>query len=230
MLEKPFKNTGKFAILAIALGFSCAAAASLCEAGKRQSPVDIRDAQRRPLAELQFSYQPRPLKIANDGHTVRVRLLGSGHLQIGQTRYALEQFHFHTPGGDRIAGEEFPMAAHLLHKSPSGQLLAVVVLFRLGAGNALLDKLLPLIPARVGATDAIAGQSVSASELLPSAKGYYRYSGSLTAAPCTEGVEWVVLKQPLELSAAQLARYRQRFADNARAAQPLNQRVILESQ
>jgi carbonic anhydrase len=150
-------------------------------------------------------------------------------LQIGQTRYALDQFHFHTPGGDRIAGEEFPMAAHILHKSPSGQLLAVVVPFRLGASNGLLDTLLANIPAKAGDTQVVPGTSVSAADLLPLAKGYYRYTGSLTAAPCTEGVEWLVLKQPLQLSATQLALYKKRFADNMRAPQPLHARVVLES-
>jgi hypothetical protein len=86
------------------------------------------------------------LKLADDGHTVRVRFGRGSELRIGKERYALQQFHFHTPGGDRIAGEEFPMAAHLLHKSASGQLLAVVVLFRLGIENPLLASLLPLIP------------------------------------------------------------------------------------
>ena len=121
------------------------------------------------------------------------------------------------------------MAAHLLHKSASGQLLAVVVLFRLGTENPLLASLLPLIPARADGDHSPPGATVNAASLLPSGRGYFRYPGSLTAPPCTEGVEWIVLKQPLELSPAQLARYRQRFADNARAVQPLHGRVVLES-
>ncbi|HEX5287149.1 MAG TPA: carbonic anhydrase family protein, partial [Polaromonas sp.] len=141
----------------------------------------------------------------------------------------LQQFHFHTPGGDKIGGEEFPMAAHLLHKSPSGQLLAVVVLFRIGAENPMLNTLFPLIPAHADGDHKHPDISVDASSLLPSARGYYRYTGSLTAAPCTEGVEWIVLKQPLALSPAQLARWRQRYADNMRSVQPLRQRIVLES-
>jgi carbonic anhydrase len=93
----------------------------------------------------------------------------------------------------------------------------------------LLANLLPLIPARADGDHSPMGVTVDARSLLPSGRGYFRYPGSLTAPPCTEGVEWVVLKQPLELSPAQLARYRQRFADNARAVQPLHGRVVLES-
>lgn len=206
-----------------------AASATLCESGNRQSPIDILATSRQTLAPLEFDYHPAALKIANDGHTLRVRFDKGSTLRIGKERYTLQQFHFHTPGGDRIGGEEFPMAAHLLHKSPSGQLLAVVVLFRIGAENPLLNTLLPLIPAHADGDHKHPDISVDASSLLPSARGYYRYTGSLTAAPCTEGVNWIVLKQPLTLSPAQLARWCQRYADNMRSVQPLHQRIVLES-
>jgi carbonic anhydrase len=150
-------------------------------------------------------------------------------MRIGDQRYRLEQFHFHTPGGDRIAGEQFPMVAHLLHKSASGQLVAVAVLFRTGAENPLLADLLPRIPAKRDGDHLVRGVTVDASGLLPAGRGYYRYLGSVTTPPCTEGVDWVVLKQPLEVSAAQLELYRKRFADTARAPQPLHGRIVLES-
>ena len=210
---------------------STASGATLCDGGRRQSPIDINPAttSRQRLPELAFDYRVVPLKLADDGHTVRMRIPRGSVLRMGNQAFTLQQFHFHTPGGDRIAGESFPMAAHLLHKSAAGQLLAVVVLFRLGAENPLLDSLLPLIPARADGDHAVAGVTVDPGRLLPARRAYFRYSGSLTAPPCTEGVEGIVLKQPLELSSGQLARYRQRFADNARTVQPPNQRVVLES-
>ncbi len=210
---------------------AAASGATLCDSGRRQSPIDINPAttSRQSLPALAFGYREVPLKLADDGHTVRVRMPRGSVLRMGNQVFTLQQFHFHTPGGDRIAGESFPMAAHLLHKSAAGQLLAVVVLFRLGAENPLLASLLPLIPARADGDHAVAGVTVDPRLLLPDRRAYFRYSGSLTAPPCTEGVDWIVLQQPLELSAAQLARYRQRFADNARPVQPLNQRVVLES-
>lgn len=204
--------------------------AGLCENGRRQSPIDIRQASSQALPPLETSYQTAPLILSNDGHTVRVRFDKGSSLRIGKERYKLQQFHFHTPGGDKIAGEEFPMAAHLLHKSQSGQLLAMVVLFRTGHENALLNTLMPLIPPKNDGDHAQHGVSVNASQLLPVNRGYFRYSGSVTAPPCTEGVDWVVLKQPMELSIAQLAQYRLHFADNARPVQPMNQRTVLESQ
>jgi len=209
--------------------FTSVARADLCESGRRQSPVDITATARQHLPALNFDYHSAPMKLADDGHTVRVRFAKGSQLVIGKQTYRLQQFHFHTPGGDRIAGEEFPMAAHLLHKSAAGQLLAVVVVFRLGPENPLLTSLLPLIPAKADGDHALPGVSVNASDLLPAQRGYYRYAGSVTAPPCTEGVEWIVMKQALQLSSTQLARYRKRFADNARAVQPLHQRVVQES-
>ena len=217
-------------LLLLPLLLSAAAAfANTCDSGQRQSPIDITTTTRQKLPALTFDYRGAPLKIADDGHTVRVRFANGSQLHIGSQRYTLQQFHFHTPGGDRIAGEEFPMVAHLLHKSSSGQLLALAVLFRVGAENPLLDSLLPLIPAHADGDHTVAGVTIDARGLLPASGSYYRYQGSLTAPPCTEGVDWIVMKQPIELSAAQLARYRKRFADNARAVQPLHQRVVLES-
>jgi carbonic anhydrase len=205
------------------------AGTSLCDGGRRQSPIDITATQQRELAPLEFHYRPSPLTLANDGHTLRVRFGAGSELRVGAQRYRLRQLHFHTPGGDRIGGEEFPMAVHLLHKSDSGQLVSVVVLFRLGAENAMLARLLPRMPESADGDHRVAGESVDASDLLPRKNGYYRYVGSLTSAPCTEGVDWIVLKQPLELSAAQLSHWRERFADNARPVQPLNGRTVLES-
>ena len=214
----------------LCLFFVGACSASLCETGRKQSPIDIRDSKKQKMPELIFDYHAESLKLANDGHTVRVRFKDAGQLMIGQQHYALQQFHFHTPGGDRIAGEEFPMAAHILHKSTSGQLLAVVVLFRLGAENPLLARVFSRIPERRDGDHVFASEPISARDLVPKNHGHFRYSGSLTASPCTEGVEWIVLKQPLELSVAQLELYKRKFADNIRGPRALNQRVVLESQ
>jgi carbonic anhydrase len=219
------------AALGASMGFLAAAACAespLCMLGRRQSPIDIQSSVKKPLPSLQFRYQPAPLRIANDGHTARVRFAKGSELVIGKAHYALQQFHFHTPGGDRLGGEEFPLAAHLLHKSASGQLLAVVLLFREGAPNAELASLWPQLPARADGDHLIPGASADASRLLPSDHAYFRYEGSLTASPCTEGVTWLVLKQPLTVSGEQLRFWRARFADNMRAPQPLQGRVVQE--
>jgi len=199
----------------------------LCAHGRQQSPIDIGQATRPVATGLTTRYGPLPARIVNDGHTVRVRFEPGGSLLLGRERYALRQFHFHTPGGDRLQGEEFAMAMHFLHRSPSGRLMSLVQLFRLGAENPALAALWPEMPARGQAEQAMA-QRLNADAFLSESRAYYRYEGSLTAAPCTEGVLWLVMKQPQTLSAAQLAGLGRLFGPNARPVQPLNGRVVSE--
>jgi carbonic anhydrase len=194
---------------------------ALCGRGQRQSPIDITSASIKPnqtAKPLQFDYRSAPASIVNDGHTVRVRIAKGSQLTIGTEHLSLQQFHFHTPGGDRLQGEEFPLAMHFLHKSRSGQLVSLVLLFRQGAENKTLAGLLPQMPTR----------GDKAEHKLPAERGYYSYAGSLTAPPCTEGVLWLVLKQPLQLSSAQLASLHQLFPDNARPVQALHGRSVSE--
>jgi carbonic anhydrase len=203
---------------------------AVCRQGRRQSPIDIVASQPGPAAPLQFSYRPAPLRIVNDGHTVRVRFANGSKLQLGSGEVlTLQQFHFHTPGGDKLRGEEFPMGMHFLHKGSSGRLVSLVLLFRQGAENPALQALLPHMPAAGMAEQTLAQVQLNPAQWLPANKAYYRYEGSLTAPPCTEGVLWLVMKQPLEVSAAQLAALHRLFPDNARPTQALHGREVLES-
>jgi carbonic anhydrase len=224
-------NRFKSLCLTCTLIASAAAHASICESGRRQSPIDIpaQVTSQPKLPAMVVNYQRAPLRLANDGHTLRVRFAKAGELVLGNQHYALQQFHFHTPGGDKLNGEAFEFAAHILHKSASGQLLAIVVPFRIGAESPLLAQVLPHIPPKVNGDHVIDKVQVDTSELLPRKRSYYRYSGSLTDSPCTENVEWLVMKEPLTLSKAQLATWRSHFKDNMRGVNPLNARPVLES-
>lgn len=202
---------------------------AVCRQGRRQSPIDIVASQPGPAAPLQFDYQPAPLRIVNDGHTVRVRFGKGSTLRLGGETLTLQQFHFHTPGGDKLRGEEFPLGMHFLHKGASGRLVSLVLLFRQGAENPALQALLPHMPVAGVPEQTLAQVRVNAAQWLPANKAYYRYEGSLTAPPCTEGVLWLVMKQPLEVSAGQLAALHRLFPDNARPTQALHGREVLES-
>lgn len=217
----------------VALAASAAAStpgadAPLCRLGKRQSPVALSTQVPTTGEALSFHYQAETLRLANDGHTVRVRYARGGVLRLGKDTYRLQQLHFHTPGGDTLDGESFPMAAHLLHKGANGQLLAVVVLFRLGSENPALSALWSHIPRRVDGDHVVTGHSFSASGVLPVSTGFLQYAGSLTANPCTENVVWLVMKQPVQLSDGQLQSWRARFADNIRGPQPLYGRIVVQ--
>jgi carbonic anhydrase len=201
----------------------------LCERGHKQSPIDIVSTRRESLPPLQFDYRREALRVVNDGHTVRVRLGIGSRLLIGGKPHRLQQFHFHIPGGDRVRGEEFPMAMHFLHKGADGRLVSLVVLFRLGAENRALGALLPKLPMRGVPEQRLPGTLVDPAGLVPASDGYYMYDGSLTAPPCTEGVRWIVMKQALELSAAQLEQLGRLFPNNARPLQSLHERIVIES-
>jgi len=195
--------------------------------GKSQSPVDIRETKRVPGPGIQFHYQPSsPLRMVNNGHTVQVNYAPGSSITEGSTTYELVQFHFHRPGEERIDGRSYDLSAHLVHRSREGGLAVIAVLFRHGERHSLLAKLWGQLPIAMGPERMVQGQSVDASELLPAERGYYRYSGSLTTPPCTEGVTWLVMKAVQQLSADQLQIFP--FKHDARSIQPLNGRTIEE--
>ena len=54
----------------------------------------------------------------------------------------------------------------------------------------------------------------------------YRYEGSLTTPPCSEGVKWLVMTTPIEMSPEQVAQFRAILHGNNRPVQPLNGRTV----
>ena len=200
-----------------------------CDDGKKQSPTDITGAVRVKLPALEFHYRPMPLRIVNNGHTVRIDAVSGNRLVIGKENFRLIQFHFHTPSGDRIDGKSYDMAAHLVHKNDAGQLGVVVVLFRQGAENAALKPLWEKMPEHEGREQTFPDIHFDPTQLLPAERGYYSFEGSLTVPPCTEGIRWFVLKQPVELSPAQFAKFKAIYPLNNRPTQPLNGRRVKES-
>jgi len=203
---------------------------SSCTLGHRQSPIDIRSTTRQQLPPLEFAYQPSPLKIIDNGHTIQVNYAPGSSVGIDGVRYELLQFHFHKPSEERINGRNYPMVAHLVHKNAEGKLAVVAVLFKQGAENPLVKTLWDALPSAKGQQQEPAGIAIEIASLLPQAQGYYNFAGSLTTPPCSEEVNWFVLKQPVEMSAAQLKRFASLYKHNARPVQPLNGRTVLESQ
>ena len=86
------------------------------------------------------------------------------------------------------------------------------------------------MPKTEGKEQEIAGVEVNPASLLPRDLAYYSYVGSITAPPCTEGVAWVVLKAPLTISEEQINAFAQLYPRDVRPLQPLNGRVVDESQ
>jgi len=200
-----------------------------CGLGKIQSPINITETKKEKLAEIEFSYQPSTLKLLNNGHTIQVNVADGSSIKIDADQYKLVQYHFHTPSEEQVQGKYFAMVAHLVHKNAAGQLAVVAVLFEQGRENEALKPVWSKLPEKESIEQAFAETKVNAAQLLPATKGYYAFEGSLTTPPCSEGVRWLVLKQPVELSAQQLAQFRSIIHSNARPVQPLNGRVVKES-
>src|SRR5262249_46120939 len=153
---------------------------------------------------------------------------GSAITVEGQ-RYELQQFHFHKPSEELIHGHSFPMVIHLVHKSAAGKLAVVAVELKYGKPNALVETLWKHLPKEKGKIETDAHVTVDASAFLPTDRGYYTFTGSLTTPPCTEGVTWFVLKSPGEVSKEEVAKFGHIYSHDARPVQPLNGRVVQAS-
>jgi carbonic anhydrase len=203
-----------------------------CNAGHEQSPIDITNTTKGVLPAVRFAYKNGPVRMINNGYTaVRVNYpRGNGNfLIVGDTRYELTQFHFHHPSEEYVQGKPYAMAAHLMHASSDGKVVAVAVMLRAGAANATVQRLWDHMPLTPGTEHEIAGVDVDPAGLLPREFGYFTYAGSQTAPPCTEHVTWIVLKTPLEVSAAQIEAFAKLYPHDVRPLQPLNGRAVKES-
>jgi len=202
---------------------------STCDKGRRQSPIDIYDGIKVELPPIEFNYRPSRFRIVDNGHTLQAAL-GHGSLtHLGKT-YDLVQMHFHRPSEERVNGKAFDMVAHLVHRSDEGQLAVVAVLLEKGAQeNPVVQTLWNYIPLEKNQEVVPPEASLDLNQLLPEKRGYYTYMGSLTTPPCSEGVLWLVMQQPVQISAQQVAIFSRLYRNNARPVQPSNGRLIKES-
>lgn len=201
---------------------------AVCGSGKNQSPVDLQGFVDAELPKIDFNYSGMALDILNNGHTVQANYLPGTTLSIDGREFELKQFHFHSPSENLLNGQSFPLEAHLVHADKDGNLAVVSVLYQEGAANNALAKLWAQMPEAVGDKSIVAAQ-VKASELLPRDRGYYRFNGSLTTPPCSQGVIWLVMKEQPTVSRQQVDAFNKVMGSaNNRPVQPLNARVVLE--
>ena len=200
---------------------------AICEAGVNQSPVDIVSALSTKLGTLEPHYRSGSTTVVNNGHTLQVNADPGSRLQVEGQSFELLQLHYHSPSEHQINGEQFLLEAHFVHQNENGDLAVVAVLFRDGAWNSDLEKIGKAAPATVGQSALI---DIRFEELKMNTRheSYFRYNGSLTTPPCTEGVRWYVLKTPGTISAKQAAAFVALIGEDARGPQPLNARIILE--
>jgi len=202
-----------------------------CNIGKVQSPIEISHAVAAPLPALDFSgYQPGGLNMLNDcnHYQIKVTVAPGSTLKYGDHTYKLVQFHFHEPAEEKIAGQRrAAMVVHLVHQAEDGSLAVVAALVRPGRENALIKSLWEHIPPQGGKYENPEIE-INAVALLPKDRNFYTFPGSLTTPGCNQGVTWFVLKEPIEFSPAQIAKYKTQYQGTARPLQPVNGRRIEE--
>jgi carbonic anhydrase len=207
-----------------------------CGAGRKQSPIDLTGAKPAKLTQLLTSFQPAELRVVhhehmadvvNTGHSVQVNAAGTDTVTVGDERYVLLQYHFHSPSEHRVDGRSFPAEMHMVHKAADGRLAVIGVLIEEGAANPAFAAIGANLPKAKGEENHLPHVTVDADDLLPASRMSYRYSGSLTTPPCSEDVTWIVMATPITASAEQIAALRRVLTANNRPVQPLNGRPLL---
>ncbi len=200
-----------------------------CGHGRNQSPVNIRSEIKADLPPIDFHYEGKVTDLINNGHTVQANYIPGSYIKIDGKRYELKQFHFHSPSENHVHGKSFPMEVHFVHAAKDGSLAVIAVLMKIGRANPALERLWHFMPIHAGESSKV-NERVKAETLLPGNRDYYRFNGSLTTPPCTEGVLWLVMKRPVSISEKQVAIFRRAMHDHPdnRPLQPLNARAVLK--
>ena len=201
---------------------------ALCGQGVNQSPINLTGFIEAELEPIDFKYSGLTTEILNNGHTIQVNHASGSSINLGGKSFELKQFHFHAPSENLIDGESFPMEAHFVHVAKDGSLAVIGVMYQTGEMNSALEMLWQQMPLKAGAKVALASQ-VKADKLLPENRDYYRFNGSLTTPPCTEGVLWMVMKEPVSVSRNQVEAFAHLMHHpNNRPVQQVNARPVLK--
>lgn len=198
-----------------------------CKSGTMQSPIDIGAANERANIDVTVAYRPVPLTVLHNGHTVQFNVDNGSVVTLAGKEFKLLQVHFHTPSEHADRGVAYPLEAHFVHKSADGQLAVIGVLFTVGAENTALGPVLAHLPMAETPPTTHADSVVDLAAILPSDRRLVRYQGSLTTPPCSEGVNWMVMRNSVTASKAQIDTLHQAMGDNARPIQAPGNRLIV---
>ncbi len=196
--------------------------------GKNQTPINLDGFIEADLKPIKFAYNAGEQEIVNNGHTIMVNYQAGSHIVVDGIDFQLKQFHFHAPSENQITGKSFPMEGHFVHADKDGNLTVVAVMYKEGSANPAFDYLWKNMPSKAGDKVALDSKE-NVINLLPKDHAYYRFSGSLTTPPCTEGVRWIVMKHAVSVSKAQIEAFSKVMGHpNNRPLQPVNAREILK--
>jgi carbonic anhydrase len=206
----------------------------VCQSGHMQTPINISKPEHLPLKllpQLQFNYRPAELDMVNDcnHYQLKLRLPSNRWLKVARTRYRLSEVRFREPGETAVNGSRPQMALELVHFSTDTNFLIVEVPVVVGKENPTIKTLWEHIPPP-GKEFKVPNIKINVMDLIPADHGFYRFPGSFTAPICAEPVQWYLMKNPIEMSKAQIDQYRKYYQDTARPLQSLNNRPLVESQ
>lgn len=212
--------------------FSLASDNTVCAAGTSQSPIALStgDALQEELPELQFAYPALDIEVEHLRTTVEAIVEGAS-LELDGVEWDVVQFHFHAPSEHFVDGQETPAEMHIVHRN-GDDLLVVGVFIVEGEVNLPLAPIFDMLPQNPG--DHVEIDHFDLAAILPDSHESYRYQGSLTTPPCREGVNWVLLAEPIEMSNGQIGALEALFSPttgfpdgNRRPVQSLNDRVVV---
>ncbi|MFE8700006.1 carbonic anhydrase [Cytobacillus sp. FJAT-54145] len=199
-----------------------------CAKGLQQSPINIDKnevIENSTLLDIQFHYFSTGFVAPDTKYTIELTPeMKQNYIKIGEEKYLLKQIHFHQPSEHQIDLKKFPLEIHFVHQNLNGEIAVVGVFSDVGRLNPTMERVLNLIPSTKGEKRI---EQLNIDALLPEEKTFYRYQGSFTIPPCTERVEWIIFKTPIEMSTQQFRSFSEKFPQaNARPLQPINKRKI----
>ncbi|MDQ0192059.1 carbonic anhydrase [Paenibacillus wynnii] len=201
-----------------------------CKVGKAQSPINILEDEVKDvesLSPIKVEYSPSKVSIVNNGHTIQANLNNPNNkITLEGKTYTLQQFHFHLPSEHEVNGSHADMELHFVHKNEEGKLAVLSVLINKGAENAELNKIWSMLPAEENEEGVAIEGDFDMNKLLPADLHSFRYQGSLTTPPCTEGVQWIVLESSVPWSEEQINKFKAIFPHDNRPVQPLGAREV----
>jgi carbonic anhydrase len=198
-----------------------------CEAGSHQSPINISMPSHAQQQErLVFHYQSSLVRALDNGHTIQVNVPSGNELQLNGRTYSLSQFHFHDPSEHHVDGRTYPMEIHMVHQDRKGHVVVIGLLVETGSPNQSLEDLWAMLPMKAG--ELRSEHPFNPQDLIPHNSHHFSYHGSLTTPPCTEGVHWIVLRDPITISTQQIAQFVSIIGQNARPVQLLHGRGVQE--
>jgi carbonic anhydrase len=195
----------------------------LCETGTQQSPIDLTETATTSEDNFVLEYATIDEHVVDTGHTFQLAPDDEAGVSFNGKDYSLVQMHFHDPSEHTVDGEAAPVEFHFVNTTEAGELLVVGVLGVEGAENRAYDL---FIDATASAASDEASGTVDLAAMLPAETEHFAYPGSLTTPPCSEGVQWIVMQTPVELSAQQIADLQNAYDHNSRPVQPLGDRSI----